>query len=108
MVNLIQMWKNRETKAKLREENIRLKATVDALQSVRNPNICTVERNIQRLTAYCKVSRLDAPPEEFIKGRITQDIAERLKPFVEWNFTRDEKIDGTLYSGTLYIATGKQ
>lgn len=77
MANLIQMWKNRETKAKLREENIRLKATVSALDRTSRQNICTVERNIQQVRTSFLVSPFEngIPSEEYIKRKIVDQMA---------------------------------
>lgn len=47
-MNLIEKWKNRETKKKLHEENIRLKSELKAYMKI-PPPVCTVERNVQRV-----------------------------------------------------------
>lgn len=44
-LNLIEKWKNRETKKKIKEENIRLKAQLAA--EYRKPSlVSTIERNV--------------------------------------------------------------
>ena len=106
-MNLIQKWMNRETKAKLREENIRLQATIAALNN-QPPHVCTVERNIQRVGASYHVSRFekDMPPERYIKRKIVEQMIEYLEPFVEWNFTNDDK-GNMIYRGSLCVSTAK-
>ena len=49
-MKLIEKWKSRETKKKLREENIRLKAEIEAHMKRTYP-VCTVERNVQKVCA---------------------------------------------------------
>lgn len=78
-MNLIEKWKNRETKKKLREENIRLSERNETLKGqleslYRNPtntNIIRAEKNIHQLRA-CYLVKRDSyyehdMPVEYIK-----------------------------------------
>jgi hypothetical protein len=104
--NIIQKWKNRETKAKLRLENARLKAEIQALQSIRMPQIHAVERGVRKLECNYAVSNMDPVSEEFIKDRITEQFKYALEPFVEWNF-KDGYGTSKVYTGSIYLAVWK-
>lgn len=105
-MNLIEKWKNRKTKKSLREENIRLKAQVDMLHRVKPP-ICTVERNVQVLRVRFEVNRNERDmPAEYIKNECILQMAEYLKPFIEYDFHDIRETGGRVYTGTLYVATG--
>ena len=82
-MNLIENWKNRETKKSLREENIRLKEQVEMLQ-VPKLSVCTIERNVQAVRASFEVNRWDREmPAEFIKDECIRQMVDHLKPFIE-------------------------
>lgn len=67
-MNLIEKWKNRETKKKLREENIRLKTEIEMLHKIPKPPVCTVERNVQKICARISYSGMESRlPSEMIK-----------------------------------------
>lgn len=105
-MNLIEKWKNRETKKSLREENIRLKAQVEMLHRVKPP-ICTVERNVQALRVRFEVNRWDRDmPAECIKNECIRQMVNHLKPFIEYDFHDIRETGGRVYTGTLYVATG--
>ena len=67
-MNIVEKRKNRETKKKLKEENIRLK---EELKTTRNFNfpVCTVERNIQRVSSEYTVNYFlqNTVPAEIVK-----------------------------------------
>lgn len=105
-MNLIEKWKNRETKQKLREENIRLQEENRCLRIVPRPNVCTVERNIQKVRGCAAVNERNlSVPEEYIKRQIAHNIVESILPFIKYDF-QDNKRAGKIYTGTLYVATG--
>lgn len=107
-MNLIKNWKNRETKKKLREENIRLKAQIDA--NLKRPYpVMTVERNVQKVKFSVEISQIDLErgiPTEYIKRQIVNGIAKYIEPMIEYDFGDMSGYGGKIYTGTLYVATG--
>lgn len=104
-MNLIEIWKNRETKRKLREENIRLREENKCLKNIPYSSVCTVERNVQRIQASIDVSleELEYMPTEAIKKEIACNIMEHLIHFIEYSFEdvkREKRCIGTLYVAT--------
>ena len=57
-MQIIEKWKSRETKKKLREENIRLKAEIETRMKMPYP-VCTVERNVQKICARISYSGME-------------------------------------------------
>lgn len=105
-MNLIKKWKNRETKRKIREENIRLKEENRCLRSVSKPNVCTIERNVQKVRGCVEVNERNLSlPEEYIKREIAEKIVESILPFIEYDFS-DNGLGGKIYTGALYAAMG--
>lgn len=105
-MNMIEKWKNRETKKKLREENIRLKKEIERRESVKRPSVCTIERNVQELRVdFLPPLNYEDMPAEIIKRRITDRMAEYLDPFIEYGFY-DNSNRQRIYTGTLFVATG--
>ena len=107
-MNLIDKWKNRETKKKLREENIRLKEQLKCNLKNSLP-VITVNRNIQKVKFSLEVNQRDLEhgiPIEYIKRNIVNGIAEHIEPFIEYNFCDSTEYVGKIYTGTLFVATG--
>lgn len=107
---IIEKWKNRETKKKLREENIRLKAQLDAILKMPSP-VVTVNRNIQRVKCSVEVSKMELEhgiPTGHIKTEIANKILECIMPFIEFDFSDTREHGGKIYTGTLYVATGNR
>lgn len=107
-MNLIDKWKNRETKKKLREENIRLMQKLEDYLKVPSP-VITVERNIQMIKSSVEVSRADFEcgiTTEYIKEDIARRMIGDIKPFIEFDFVDSPNYGGKIYIGTLYVATG--
>ena len=105
-MNLIKKWESRETKKKLREENIKLKSKVETLQRIPRPPVCTVERNVQEVRGYYAVPRDEADmPVEYIKRELINGLIEYVKPFVEYDI-KDGETGGKIYIAKLYVATG--
>ena len=104
-MNLIEKWKNRETKKKLREENIRLKAEIETRMKMPYP-VCTVERNVQRVCANWTVTEMQRDiPSEIVKNELLHRLSESLSDFVEYDFEND-RYGNAIYTAILYVATG--
>ena len=104
-MRLNEKWKNRETKKKLREENIRLKAEIVAHMKTPYP-VCTVERNVQKVCAKWTLTEMQRDiPSEIIKNELLRKLSESLSDFVEYDFMNDRYGNQT-YIATLYVATG--
>lgn len=104
-MNLIEKWKTRETKKKLREENIRLKAEIEAHMKTSYP-VCTVERNVQKVSAKHMVSEMERGiPSEIVKHELLHKLSEHLSDFVEYDFEND-RYGNAIYTAILYVATG--
>ena len=104
-MNLIEKWKNRVTKKKLREENIRLKSEIEAHLKTPYP-VCTVERNVQKVCAKWTISEMQRNiPSEIIKHELLHKLSEHLSDFVEYDFENDRH-GNTMYTAILYVATG--
>ena len=104
-MNLIEKWKNRETKKKLLEENIRLKAEIEAHMKTPYP-VCTVERNIQKICAKHRIAEMERGiPTEVVKHELLNILSEHLSDFVEYDFENDRH-GNTMYTAILYVATG--
>lgn len=111
-MNLIEKWKNRETKRKLKEENIRLKARLGVCWKA-PVHVTTEKRNIQKIKCSMEVDRIDLErgiTMEYIKLNIANKMLEDIIPFIEFESSDNPweliKIGGRVYTGTLYIATG--
>ena len=105
-MNLIEKWKNRETKKKLREENIRLKTEIEMIHKIPKPPVCTVERNVQRIRSRFAIRRNDMITSDYAKEKVKQDLLEYISPFIEWELNYDHETGYEILSGTLYVATG--
>lgn len=104
-MNLIEKWRSRETKKKLKEENIRLKAEINTHMKTLYP-ICTVERNVQKVCAKWTLTEMQRDiPSEIIKQELSHKLSESLSDFVEYDFEND-RYGNTIYTAILYVATG--
>ena len=101
-MNLIEKWKNRETKKKLREENIILKAKIEAIMKAPYP-VCTIEKNVQKVCATCTAK--GGVPIEIVKHELLNKLSEHLSDFVEYDFEND-RYGNAIYTAILYVATG--
>lgn len=105
-MRLIEKWKNRETKKKLREENIRLKTEIEMLHKIPKPPVCTVERNVQKVCARISYSGMKSRlPSEIIKSELHKKLMENIEPFVEYDFDKNGYGEEN-YTAILYVATG--
>ena len=104
-MRLIEKWKSRETKKKLREENIRLKAEIEVRMKMPYP-VCTVERNVQKICAKRMITEMERGiPPEIVKHELLNKLSEHLSDFVEYDFENDRH-GNTIYTAILYVATG--
>lgn len=105
-MSLFEKWKNRETKKKLREENIRLKTEIEVLHKIPEPPVCTVERNVQKI---CVSFTINGPKIgvslEIVKHELLHKLTKHLSNFVEYDFSND-RYGNTTYKAILYVATG--
>ena len=72
------VWKSQKTKKKLREENIRLKAEIEAHMKTPYP-VCTVERNVQKICAKYKVAEMERGmgiPTDIVKHELLNKLSE--------------------------------
>lgn len=104
-MNLIEKWKNRETKKKLREENERLKSILTPYNNW-SRFIKKRESEIQKI-AYVKSVPLDCliGPEdevELIKADIKANIIKDVIPFIEFSDS-DGLMGSKEVRGTLYV-----
>lgn len=113
---IIEKLKNRETKKKLREENIRLternaelKKQLDiSFRMTNRPNIIREERNLHKLRAQFLAEKNNPYgmdfPTDYIKHEIAGNMLKELERVIEYDFYDTEV--GKVYTGTLYVATG--
>ena len=105
-MNLIEKWKNRETKKKLREENIRLKTEIEMLHKIPKPPVCTVERNVQKVCAKISCGGMELTlPSQVIKRELHRKLMENIEPFIEYDFDKNGYGEEN-YTAILYVATG--
>ena len=105
-MNLIEKWKNRETKKKLREENIRLKEENKILSSIPKPAVCTVDRNVQKVCARISYSGMELRlPSETIKHELKRKLMENIEPFIEYDFDKNGYGEEN-YTAILHVAMG--
>ena len=103
-MNLIEKWKSRETKRKLREENIRLKAEMDVY--MRSPSLNRTKiMNVQRICAEWMPTGMERDvPSEIVKHELLHKLTEQLSDFVQYDFI-DGRSGHRMYIATLYVAT---
>lgn len=90
-----------QTKKQLREENARLKAMLFTPKQIHE-----VERDVQKIQSSFSVSRYEDVPVDFIKDRIASDMAEYIKPIIEFDF-KDDGHGGKAYTGSIFITNKK-
>lgn len=104
-MNLIEKWKSRETKRKLKEENIQLKTEIEMLHKIPKPPVCTIERNVQKIQSNFSVRNSDPIPTEVIKDAIVRELMCHIKNFVDYDFY-DTNYGERVYFGSIFVATG--
>ena len=105
-MNLIEKWKNRETKKRLREENTRLKAEIEVLHKIPKPPVCMVERNVQRIRSRFIIRQNDVMTADYAKEKVKHDLVAYISPIIEWNLEDEYGTRDKILIGTLYVATG--
>lgn len=100
-MNLIEKRKNRETKKKLREENIRLKDEIESYTKA-PCRVYTVERNVQKLSATLVAG--EGMPEEIVKQELLRNLTMCLSDFVEYDYDKNSGI----HTASLYVATNRK
>lgn len=101
---LVQLWRDRETKKKLREENSRLIAEIMRLSSIPKPDILE-RRKVVKVGSNYIVSPFekDHIPDEVIKRKVAENMIEFLAPYIEYEFINDPS-SNTVIQGCLHIA----
>ena len=107
-MNLIEKWKNRETKKRLKEENIRLKTEIKMLYKISKPPVCTVERNVQRIRSRFIIRQNDVMTADYAKEKVKHDLVAYIFPFIDWDLEDDYETGDKILTGTLYVATGSK
>lgn len=102
-MNLLELWRNRETKAKLREKNRQLKETLNMFYGMRQP-LLTIDRR-RLLTLRATHLLVDDIPTDFIKEMVIEDLTDKILPFVEWDVKDNHSqktLVGTIRIGGIY------
>lgn len=103
LLNLLSMWKNRETKAKLREENKQLRKELSALYKSHVPIFDKSLRITSNRWYYIKHLFSDVSDNE-----ITEMLAQDFVPIIKEHMIIETEFDmhsgNTTYIATLYIA----
>ena len=105
-MNLIDKWKRRKTKKKLREENIRLKTLIESNTKVQRIFEITEQKSIQnvRFSMEIKKSDLDKGiPDEFIKKQLSYGILEYIMPFIKFDFSDSIEGGGKICTANIYV-----
>lgn len=108
-MNLIDRWKNRETKKKLREENIKLRDQLKTQFKTQYP-IVTVDQNIHihQVAAIHRISGYEEGiiypyGEEIVKECVNRLLMQDLGNFIQYDF-KSNGFGGMDCIGTLYVA----
>lgn len=104
-MNFFEKWKNRETKKRLKEENIRLKREIDFMHTISQSNMVIVDKKVETLRVQEILSDfMEEIPVDIIKKRMICNLAEHLESFVEWKLEDDYGDMGNkVLTGTLYV-----
>ena len=101
-MNLIEKWKNRETKKKLREENMKLKEML--LPQWKNPALVRHRQvKLEKVSAITTVPKYI--PENYINSNLSQKIAEKVSPFMKKEIVGEEHgyPDMDIWKGTILV-----
>lgn len=104
-MNFFRKWKNRETKKRLKEENVRLKREIDFMRTISQSNIVIVDKKVKTLRVQEILSDfMEEIPVDIIKKRMICNLAEHLESFVEWKLEDDYGgTENKVLTGTLYV-----
>ena len=104
-MNLIEKWKNRETKKKLREENLRLKEQLKV--DAKNTFALSIEnKRIEKLCVTHQLPPTDNIPSDYIKRRAEQDLLYQILPYIDYKISDGGTLGGKAYSVTVYVVAG--
>lgn len=102
MISIIEKWKNRETKKKLREENKRLKEMLSP--QWKNPALvgCHIVK-LEKVSAITTVPKYI--PENYINSNLSQKIAEKISPFMKKEIVGEEHgcPNMNIWKGTILV-----
>ena len=105
-MNLIEKWKNRETKKKLREENKRLKEML--FPQWKNPALVRHRQvKLEKVSAITTVPKYI--PENYINSNLSQKIAEKVSPFMKKEIVGEEHgyPDMDIWKGTVLVVVSQ-
>lgn len=101
MISIIEKWKNRETKKKLREENKRLKELL-SLQCNRFYRVEPAIR-VEKVSAIAKIVKYI--PDDYVKSELSREIAKEILPYVKTEIIGEEQgyPNMNIWKGTMLI-----
>lgn len=107
-MNLIEKLKNRETKKKLRDENIRLRTKLNNLEKLPEPKFCQTRiKNIQQVQQSVEIPEKYADVSDtHIKNELARNMIDSLYLFIEYDI-ENTIYGGRIYTANLYVATGE-
>jgi len=106
-MNLIDKWKSRQTKKKLREENIRLKTLIESNAKVQRIFEITEQKSIQNVRFSMEIKKSDlykGIPDEWIKKQLSYGILEYIMPFMKFDFCDSIDGGGKIYTVNICVA----
>ena len=104
-MNLIEKWKNRETKKKLREENLKLKERL-GINAVPTNVLSVDNKRIEKLCVTHQLPTTDDLPSEYIKRSAEQSLLYQLLPYIDYEISEGGILGGKTYSATVYVVAG--
>ena len=103
-MKLIEKWKNRETKKKLREENLKLKERL-GINAVPTNVLSVDNKRIEKLCVTHQLPTTDDIPSEYIKRSAEQTLLYQLLPYIDYKISDGGTLGGKMYSATVYVLT---
>lgn len=101
----MKLFKNFQTKRKLRKEIERLNFLLHRPEPIR-----FVEREVEKVCSSMEITDIpNEVPIEYIKNRIAHNLADELEPFIEWDIedSSDKHRHGKIVKGSVYLAKRK-
>ena len=105
-MNLIEKWKTRETKKKLREENRELKAELHDQMIKKSILSQTLEKNTRTIRSSIMIKPNDIITVDDAKDMLKRDLMEIAPSFIEWYLEDDHRTGDRILTGTLYVVMG--
>lgn len=103
-MNLIEKWKNRETKKKLWEENLRLKEQLKV--DVNTLALSIENKRIEKLCVTHQLPPTDNIPSDYIKRSAEQGLLYQILPYIDYKISDGGLLGGKAYSATVYVVAG--